>query len=216
MQTLPPSLPGLQDLPPFHGHVEPFLLELGVLRHAREVICANRLTDTLAADVRTRHAEAMTIYLFRTADEYTQFMGTMDLPAKNTAGIFFVNAHGRGLATWARGRGVEETRRVLQHEGFHQFADALFPALPVWANEGFAELFENGVEGDGRIVVGEVPPDALRRLQQARSADGRVHFDRFFEVDSAEWGSHVRSGQASLNYLQVWDLTGDRDEMLLN
>ena len=40
---------------------------------------------------------------------------------------------------------------IMQREGFHQYAAILFPGLPLWANEGFAELFEKGVVIDGDI-----------------------------------------------------------------
>lgn len=163
--------------------------------------------NELFAAFRSKPIGRMDAYVFATREGYIEFLAReFKVDGTGSGGMFVRNGSRRALLSWKGDNDMDRVRSVLQHEGFHQFADALFPALPVWANEGFAELFENGVEVDGRIVVGEVPPDALRRLQQARSADGLVHFDRFFEVDSAEWGSHVRSGQASLNYLQAWAL----------
>ncbi len=97
-------------------------------------------------------------------------------------------------------------KRVLQHEGFHQFASHLFPKLPTWANEGLAEVFERGVAMNGTIVLGEVTAADRQRLTAAAAANELKPFSAIFTTAPNEWGHQVRQGNAGLNYLQAWSM----------
>ena len=69
--------------------------------------------------------KAMDLYLFRTQDQYQQFLAEHDINAANTGGMFFIQEDLRGLATWTADKSRTQTFEVLlQHEGFHQFAFA--------------------------------------------------------------------------------------------
>lgn len=183
------------------------------LRRSEAVPLASHM-DRLYAELarrfegfRTRHAEAMPLYLFRTSDEYTQFMETMGLQATNTAGMFFVNTHGRGLATWGRGRGVEQTLRVLQHEGFHQFAYRhIGVRLPVWVNEGLAQYFGDGILVKGELVLGLANERRIAVVREAIAEQRTVPFDELLDMDANLWAKTVTAGQAkaTLLYAQSW------------
>ena len=72
----------------------------------------------------------------------------------------------RALAVYLEGQGRAAMRKTLRHEAFHQFADdRLGDGLPVWVNEGLAQIFEESLRvGDG-LRIGLLPPERLRQLQ---------------------------------------------------
>ncbi|MBX3471400.1 MAG: DUF1570 domain-containing protein, partial [Planctomycetes bacterium] len=100
---------------------------------------------------------------------------------------------------------LEETRRVLFHEAFHQFIHGLVGDLPYWLNEGLAEYFSScRVEADGRVT----PPDATSRLEKrvlelrrylARD-EPPVPFARLMNESPAEF----YSGPVAAKYAQAW------------
>ena len=119
------------------------------------------------------------------------------------AGMFISRVHEASLQHGAT-RSVRPMHEVLQHEGFHQFAHVLFPDLPVWANEGFAELF----------AIGSVVKDEFKRtfrdmaaqLHASRRSDTLLPFRGFFTMGGHAWNHVVRVGDPSLNYTQAWSL----------
>ncbi len=100
------------------------------------------------------------VYVFEHRDEYLDYTHHL---FPNTGGIFIA---GRSLAAFLEGQGPDQLRRTLQHEAFHQFAySAIGKNLPVWLNEGLAQVFEEGIY-DGRVFrIGQVPPRRVRQLQ---------------------------------------------------
>ena len=161
----------------------------------------------LFSGLRKRPGSTMDVFVFRTQQDYLDTLrSAWKVDGTGSGGMFVVRGSRRAVLTWKGTQGLDRVRSVLQHEGFHQFASELFPDLPLWANEGLAELFEHAVVVDGRVVLGEVPAGSLGLLRHARGADALLPFDEFFEIDSAEWGTHVRSGGAGLHYTQAWAL----------
>src|SRR5438093_11038290 len=81
------------------------------------------------------------VYLFRRRTGYLRFTGQ---DPKNTGGIFIPSRN--LLAAFLEEQGRDGLWRTLQHEAFHQFAlRAIGPQLPVWLNEGIAQIFEEGL-----------------------------------------------------------------------
>ena len=112
----------------------------------------------------------MDVYVFQTEEAYLRFLrDSFGGDGTGSGGMFVTRGSRKALVCWKGDGGMDWVREVLQHEGFHQFAAELFPGIPVWANEGFAELFGHAVVVDGKVVLGEVPPSSLARLRQARS-----------------------------------------------
>ena len=110
------------------------------------------------------------------------------------------------LVGWKGDHSLHEMQSLLQHEGFHQVAGQIFPDLPLWANEGMAELFERGIVVGDRLALGEISRADYGRLHAAIEQDALIPFDRFFSMSDREWAAYVRSGHAGLNYLQSWSL----------
>ena len=90
------------------------------------------------------------------------------------AGVFM--PHRRLLAAFVEGVGRDGVRRTLQHEAFHQFAHETFgPNVPVWLDEGLAQVFEEAVWTGNGFVVGQVPPRRVRQLSlRVRELTARV------------------------------------------
>jgi len=101
---------------------------------------------------------------------------------------------------------------VVQHEGFHQFADRVIGGdLPTWLNEGLAEYFAHGLwTGDG-FVTGVVPPPRLRRVQEQIRGGKARSFGELFRLTATQWSRDLRGragatgpSPARVNYDQAW------------
>jgi len=98
---------------------------------------------------------------------------------------------------------------VIQHEGFHQFADAVIGGrLPPWVNEGLAEYFGVAVfTGDG-FTTGVIPPERLGVVRTMIEKEKYAPFIRVMQADQEIWNTHLVMAQArgALNYLQSWSM----------
>ena len=97
-------------------------------------------------------------------------------------------AHKRALAVYLEGQGRAEMRKTLRHEAFHQFAhEKIGRGLPVWVNEGLAQLFEEGVWVDGELRIGQVTPQRLRQLRHDIEAGRLMDFETLLKRDNEAW-----------------------------
>jgi len=142
------------------------------------------------------------VYLFRRQADYAAFVGPH---ATNTGGVFLPS---RGaLAAFLENQGRDALRRTLQHEAFHQFAHAaLTPNMPVWINEGMAQLFEEGLWTGRGFVLGEVPPRRVRRLQADMAAHRLTPFRDFMSVNLEGWSKTLAADKeaGATQYSQAW------------
>jgi len=92
---------------------------------------------------------------------------------------------------------------VVQHEGFHQFADKVITGrLPIWVNEGLATYFGHGIwTGDG-LVTGIVDPGRCQRVQAMIKADKVMPFAEMLSMSDQQWQSPIRMS----NYDQAWSM----------
>ncbi len=139
-------------------------------------------------------------YLFRNQEDYLLFTD-----AKNTCGVFIPDRH--LLAAFLEGQGRDALRQTLQHEAFHQFADAaITPNLPTWLNEGMAQVFEEGIWTGNEFWLGQVPPHRVRQLREDLNARRLFDFKKILVIPLPEWvaineGSPARGG---IEYNQSW------------
>lgn len=151
----------------------------------------------------------MSLYLFRTREQYLRHIQGHGINAANTGGIFFIRENIRGLATWVHGQPRSRTLSVLQHEGFHQFAfDRFESRLPVWANEGLAQLFEDGVLVGKRMVFGLGNARRIERVKRAIKSGAAIDFDKMLNMSDKQWRSAVIAGgeRSALLYDQAWSM----------
>ena len=133
-------------------------------------------------------------YLFSKKEDYIAAGGL-----EGSAGIF----RGGSLMVIAGKKTSNRTWRIIQHEGFHQFAFATIgPRLPIWANEGMAVYFEESIfTGDG-FVTGLIPPARLARLKK-EIEDGRLKsFSKMMTITNREWNQEL----SICNYDQAWSM----------
>jgi hypothetical protein len=105
---------------------------------------------------------------------------------------------------------MEDTLLVLNHEGFHQFLDALLPDFhpPQWFNEGLADFFgpsqhvpaSKDTEEGMRLRPN---PWRLNTVQQMARADHFVAFERLMTMSQQEMYEPRSAGQ---NYAEAWSI----------
>ena len=142
------------------------------------------------------------VYLFRTQADYLDFAGRQ---FANTGGVFM---SGRNLlAAFLEGQGRDALRRTLQHEAFHQFAHAyISPDLPVWLNEGLAQLFEEGIWTGSEFWMGQVPPRRVRQLQADLKAGRLIEFGTMTTMGLDQWQANLAADHevGATQYNQSW------------
>jgi hypothetical protein len=118
------------------------------------------------------------------------------------------------LAAVLEGQGRDALRRTLQHEAFHQFAyTAIGPKLPIWLNEGLAQVFEEGIFNGQQFSLGQVPPRRLRQLQADLSpADPSAcklfDFQAFLKLSDDDWHRNMGDSlKSATEYNQAWAMT---------
>jgi hypothetical protein len=141
------------------------------------------------------------VWVFARKADYARFVGDK-IP--NTGGVFMP---GRGcLAVFLEGQGRDALRRTLQHEAFHQFADAaISPNLPVWVNEGIAQLFEEGIYAGSRFVIAQVPQRRIRQLEADMKNGRLMPFEAFLAMDHQTWAANMADRErGATQYNQAW------------
>lgn len=161
----------------------------------------------LFSGLKSRRPRSLDLYLFADQHDYNEVLREkFRAVGTGSWGMAITRRGETSLVAWQGDYSLTDMESVLQHEGFHQFARYLFPKLPSWANEGLAEVFQRGVEVDGKIVLGEVSPRDLMMLEKATKERQFRPFAQFFTMDQRVWNQHVQYGQANTNYLQAWCL----------
>ncbi|MHC4295270.1 MAG: hypothetical protein ACYSTL_06765, partial [Planctomycetota bacterium] len=80
--------------------------------------------------------------------------------------------------------------KLIQHEGFHQFAESVISrSLPMWVNEGMAEYFGEGIWTGDNYVTGVIPPERLRRVKKMIESSQLRPFSDMIAMTHAEWNA---------------------------
>jgi hypothetical protein len=154
------------------------------------------------ADFLPREQTRFDVYLFKRQADYMAFVGPH---ATNTGGVFLP---GRGaLAAYLENQGRDALRQTLQHEAFHQFAyTAITTDMPVWLNEGLAQLFEEGLWTGKGFVLGEAPPRRVRQLEADMAGHRLTPFRDFMTIDLERWSKTLAASKeaGATEYNQAW------------
>lgn len=135
--------------------------------------------------------------LFSTEADYHGAGGT-----PGSDGVFIIDPrNGSRLMAIGHDPVDDRTWHVMQHEGFHQFAQAVIGGdLPIWVNEGLAEYFGEGIfTGDG-YVTGVVPAWRLKRVREQIEARRFLPVADMMMMSHAQWNLMLDSS----NYDQAW------------
>lgn len=142
--------------------------------------------------------DKLPFYLYANPEDYYKAGG-----APNSAG-FFTGEKLMAL-TLRRSDGLISlsTWQVVQHEGFHQFAQTVIgDKLPMWLDEGLAEYFGQGLfTGDG-FVIGLVPQARLARVQQMLLKSTHKPLPVLLAITRPQWNEKIDLA----NYDQAWSL----------
>jgi hypothetical protein len=140
------------------------------------------------------------VYIFEHREEYLDYTHHL---FPNTGGVFI---SGRALAAFLEGQGPDQLRRTLQHEAFHQFAySAIGRNLPVWLNEGLAQVFEEGIYDGHSFRIGQVPPRRVRQLQYDVDHNQIVDFRDLMSMSETEWHKNMADKErGTTQYNQSW------------
>ena len=157
----------------------------------------------------TKPNERMPLYVMNRYEDYLALVERFGFNAENSGGVFFRSRRGSGLATWVKGQSRLKMYYVLQHEGFHQFADArIAPNLPQWVNEGLAEYFGDALMVKGRLQPGKLDRERLERMKRAVDDGAVLGFKELMTMSNEQWMERVTSGDraASLMYDMAWSV----------
>jgi hypothetical protein len=181
-----------------HSDLDDALIaDLGTRMDAMYAEYSRRMSDfDLRAD-----QKPLDVYLFNSKKDYTDFTGAR---YQNTGGVFIAGKN--QLAAYLEGQ-RDTLRRTLQHEAFHQFAyKAIGPNMPIWLNEGMAQLFEEAIwTGDG-FLMNQVPPRRIRQLQTDVRNNRLLPLKRLITLSPDRWAANLADDAAlgSTQYNQSW------------
>jgi hypothetical protein len=204
-------------LPSFAPARPPILRVLATAHYRIETDLASELSDDLAQRmdamydeytrrfsqvVQLRPAKPLQVYLFRSRADYLHLVGPRYL---NTGGLYVCNRN--FLAAFLEGQGRDTLRRTLQHEAFHQFVhEALPDEMPVWLNEGMAQIYEEGLWTGHEFWTGQVPPRRIRQLQLDLKNGRILSFRALAEMSPEQWAQVFTGDRAkgATQYNQAW------------
>ena len=138
-------------------------------------------------------------YLFNKREDYITASGMPD-----TAGVFTGTEL---MACTMRNRETGEMSRMtwhtVQHEGFHQFVDAVIRGdIPTWVNEGLAEYFGEGIFTGDSMVIGLVPNSRMVRIKEEISENKFMTIPTMMKLSHKEWNANLDV----INYDQAWSM----------
>lgn len=142
-------------------------------------------------------------YLIADRARYNQLSGNPH------SGGMYVSAGDQSRLLAYAGREIgENVWQVVQHEGFHQFADQVIGGrIPLWVNEGLAEYFGDAQFTGSGYVHGLIPPHRLAAVQALIRSNAYVPLRDMMLVGRAEWGMDLTErAKAARNYHQAWSM----------
>jgi len=141
------------------------------------------------------------VYLFNKKRDYTDFTDSRYL---HTGGVFIAGKN--QLAAYLEGQ-RDTLRRTLQHEAFHQFAfKAVGTNIPIWLNEGMAQLFEEAIWTGDAFLMNQVPPRRIRQLQSDIENNNLQSLRVLINMSPERWSANLAGDPAvgSTQYNQAW------------
>jgi hypothetical protein len=171
-----------------HGKIDPEIVNEAALRlPALAEVYLERTRDFSG-----RIQEKLPFYLYGDEQAYLADGGRA-----GTVGMYdgqrlmALSRKGQELSLW----------HAVQHEAFHQFAEAVIRGpLPVWVNEGLADYFGEAMFVGDDYVVGLVPTWRLERLKRQINDGQYMPFDQFMDLTHDQWNSELDPA----HYDQAW------------
>ncbi|PQO47290.1 DUF1570 domain-containing protein [Blastopirellula marina] len=108
-------------------------------------------------------------------------------------------------------RAIDDATRRIYHEAFHAYIECfVFPVadydVPIWLNEGLAQLFEHGqLEGDA-FRIDAPPPALVAELKKRLASSDRPLLAELLDRDSASFVLTTSPHREQLDYALAWGL----------
>src|SRR5258706_3612538 len=173
------------------------LYDLGTRMDAMYAEYSRRLSDF---DLKESQ-KPLDAFLSAKKNDYTVFTTSRYL---HTGGIFIAGKN--QLASYLEGQ-RDTLRRTLQHEAFHQFAyKAIGANIPIWLNEGMAQLFEEAIWTGDAFLMNQVPPRRIRQLQSDIENNNLLSLKILINMSPEKWSDNLAGDPAvgSTQYNQAW------------
>ncbi len=155
------------------------------------------------------------VYVFRDEESFWPYKQGVNGDPRNIAGYFLAHPHGNFVAV--NGGAGPSPSRVIYHEYLHHFVRHNLPGMPLWFNEGLAELYGSfEVEGENALVglpheghVAYLRQKGMMPLEELLSLGP----DSDLYNESSRRGVFYAQSWALVHYLMVGD--GVRGEQLM-
>lgn len=139
------------------------------------------------------------LYVFDSNAALTPYKPRYNGKPANLAGYFFSRPEGSYMVMQAEAG--EDVERILYHEYLHYVLGNNYGALPLWFNEGIAELYSTFKSNDQNAEIGRPVVDHIRTLRES----SLIPLAQLFAVDydSKDYNEGRRQG---IFYAQSWAL----------
>lgn len=138
--------------------------------------------------------ERFPFHLYRNPRDYYAAGGM-----RGSAGQF----DGRKLMAIAGEKLTDESWRIIQHEGFHQFVHHVMRGdFPIWVNEGMAEYFGEAIYTGHGFVTGVIPPVRAQRIKAWIDGGHTLSIKNMMTLTHEAWSGNLNV----VNYDQAWSM----------
>lgn len=144
----------------------------------------------------------LTVVLFADAGKFAPYAPRDSKGRKRDVAGFFASRDTWGVISLAEGFGDDDTRHVVLHEATHWLVSATSTELPLWLNEGFAEVFSTFLAKKDHGLLGEPLPWHLAALRQ----QNWVPLIQILLTSNGE-SLYTDSNRNPIYYAQAWALT---------
>ncbi len=149
-----------------------------------------------------RYLPPLTVVLFNDSRQFGPYQPrTADGKKREVAG-FFASRDTWGVIGLAEGFSDEQTRHVVLHEATHWYVSATRSELPLWLNEGFAEVFSTFREERGHAILGDPIPYHVATLR-----DGNWLSLEQLLLTTTRDSRYTDSRRNDIFYAQAWLFT---------
>lgn len=141
----------------------------------------------------------VSVYIFKNDRSFTPYKNLYNGRPAASTGYFLQRDHGNYIAIDGGSKSVPSG--VVYHEFVHYFASTNLPALPLWFEEGLAEVYQTFEISGGKARIGIPIVNHIYRLRTSPT----LSFEELFAVDhgSPVYNEEDRKGTF---YSQSWAL----------
>lgn len=154
----------------------------------RHLNLMHREYNAALAGVPVRVTDRLEVYIFASRDEWAFAMRVNFATNPPQRGGFIVTPSTYCLAFFTEGLSTRELDQLVQREGFRQFAHNRFERdLPLWLNEGLADLFGEAALVENSLVFGQSTPRMLDEVKSAAAAGKHIPFSLMMNMSPEDW-----------------------------